>query len=230
MAKWAPTRAQFFALGLAAEACSAPVRSLAAVYPTDDTFELPGHGLSLADLVRFTATGDGFGTTAALPAPLTGGTLYEAVPLGGDLFQVRPQGGGAVVNLTTAGTGVIAVVPDYLPKLDVMLEARARWCDDHCIPYAPPSDAQDGWPSPSLVLCACKLAALDFAMVVRSASPAYSIDDVKAESEKAQVFLDKLREGKPLAVQPVDATPELAEVGARAFKRRPPRGWGTDSL
>jgi hypothetical protein len=230
MAKWTPTRAQFFALGLPAEACSAPVRSLAAVYPTDDTFELAGHGLSTGDLVRFTATGGGLGETPALPAPLTGGTLYEAVPVGGDLFQVRTVG-GSVVNLTTAGTGVIGVVPDYLPKLDVMLEARARWVDDHCIPYTPPADTPPtGWPPTSLVLAACKLAALDFASNVRSASPSYSIDDVKAAADKAQAFLDELRKGKPLAVQPVDATPAVAEMGSKGFSRRPSRGFKRDSL
>jgi hypothetical protein len=229
MAKWAPTRAQFFALGLPAEACSAPVRSLANVYPTDDTFELAGHGFSDGDLVRFTATGDGPLTTATLPAPLSAAVLYEVAIVGGDLFQVRGTG-GAIVNLTTAGAGVIGVVPDYLPKLDIILEARARWCDDHAIPYTPPADAQDGWPSPSLVLCACKLGALDFALVVRSASPAYSVEDVKTESEKAQVFLDKLRDGKPLAVQPVDATPAVAELGAKGFSKRRSRGFGRDSL
>lgn len=229
MAKWRPTRAQFFALGLPPEACSAPVRSLANVYPTEDVFELAGHGFSDGDLVRFTATGDGLGSTATLPAPLSGAVLYEVVATSGDLFQVRGAG-GTIVNLTTAGVGVIAVVPDYLPKLDIMLEARARWCDDHCIPYLPPADALDGWPSASLVLCACKLTALDFAMVVRSASPAYSVDDVKAESEKAQTFLDKLRDGKPLAVQPVDATPAIAELGAKGFSTRPSHGFKRDRL
>lgn len=216
MAKWRPTRAQFFALGLPPEACTAPARALANVFDDDNTFELAGHGFADGDLLRFSATGD---DTAALPDPLTGAVLYEAAPVGGDLFQVRGIA-STVVELVDAGTGVICVTADFLPRLDVMLEHRARWCDDHAIPYHPPDDTPpDGWPPPSLVLCCCKLTALDFAMNVRAASPSYSIDDVKAAADAAQVFLDKLRSGKPLAVQPVDATPTKAEMGPRAFTR-----------
>ena len=228
MAKWRPTRAQFFALGLPAESCTAPARVIATVYPNDDTLELPGHGFAAGDLVRFTATGDVLGTPAALPGGLSGALLYQAAPVGGDLFQVLPQAGGAAVNLTSAGSGVIAVVPDYLPKLDTILDAMARWCDDHAIPYAPPFDETD--PPPSLVKCACELAAVKFAMVVRASSPTYSLEDLQKAADAAQVFLDKLRSGKPLAVAPKDQTPAVAEMGAVGFSRRPSRGFRRDVL
>lgn len=228
MAKWRPSRAQFFALGLPAESCTAPARALANIFATENAFELAGHGLADGDFVRFMATGDTATTPAALPAPLSGALLYQAVPLGGDLFQVRPQAGGAVVDLTTTGAGVISVVPDYMPKLDAILYSMARWCDDHAIPYSPPFD--ENAPPDSLLKCACELAALKFAMVVRAASPSYSLDDVKAAADAAQVFLDKLRSGKPLAVQPKDQTPAVAELGARAFSRRPARGFRRDAL
>lgn len=228
MAKWAPTLAQFYALGLPAESCTAPARVLANVFPGDNAFELAGHGFSDGDLVRFMATGDTFDTPAALPAPLSGALLYQAVMVGADLFQVRPQAGGSVIDLTAAGAGVISVVPDYLPKIRLILDYRARWCDDHATPYRPPFDETE--PPESVVIAACHLAALDVAMVIRASSPSYSLDDVKARAERAQAFLDKLREGKPLAVVPKDQTPAIAEMGARAFSRRPSRGHRRDTL
>jgi hypothetical protein len=230
VAKWRPTRAQFFALGLPAESCTAPARALANVFAADNVFELAGHGFSDGDLVRFTATGDTPLAPAALPAPLSGAVLYEAVVLGGDLFQVRPQGGGAVINITDAGAGVISTIADNMAKLDLILELVARWVDDHAIPYRPPDETQQGWPPESFVRAGCKIAALDFATNVRAASPTYSIDEVRKEAEAMQAWLNKLREGKPLAVPPVDATPAVPEMGPRVFSRRPPRGFRRDSV
>lgn len=223
---WVPTRAQFFALGLSAESCVAPVRPVSAVDVATDTLTLAGHGFEEADLLRFVATGEGLGLTATLPAPLSASVLYEAVPVGGDLFQVRPNGGGAVINLTSAGEGVIGVVADWMSKLDIILTHRARWVDDHAIPYTPPFAT----PPESFVICACELAALDFAMSCRASSPSYSLEDVRTRAAAAQAWLDKLRSGKPLAVTPVDSTPGKVELGARGFSHRPSRGWKVDCL
>lgn len=229
MAKWRPTRAQFWALGLPAESCTAPARPVTTVFTAEDAFELAGHGFADGDAVRFIATGDVAGDPPALPAPLSGAVLYEAAPLSGDLFQVRGIGGG-VVDLTDEGTGVISVVADVLVKLDVLLEHAARWVDDHATPYHPPDGTPPaGWPPESFIRCACKIAALDFAVNVRAASPTYSIDDVRKEAEAAQIWLDKLRSGKPLAVQPTDATPTVAEMGPKA-RSRAPRGFRRDRL
>lgn len=227
MAKWKPTRRQFFTLGLPSEACTAPARPVS-VDATSDTFELPGHGFELADLIRFRADGQSLDTTAALPAPLVASVLVEAVPIGGDMFQVRPSGGGAIIALTNAGAGVVQVVADYMAKLDLILEAEARYVDDHATPYD--VDSETFVPPLSFVKAACERAALKVATTLRSASPSYSIDDVRKAADAAQVFLDLLRSGKPLAVRPVDATPAIAEMGAQAFSRRPPRGFRRDSL
>lgn len=220
---WSPTRAQFFLLGLPPESCTALARTLEAVDAAADTFELVGHGFEEADLMRFRAEGDG----AALPAGLSSSLLYEAVPVGDSLFQARAVG-GAVVNITDAGAGVITVTADYLLKLDRVLYTMARWVDDHATPYDVASDTFV--PPPSFEKCACELAALKVATTFRAASPSYSIEDVRKTAEDAQAFLDKLRSGKPLAVTPVDATPGRAELGARAFSRRPPRGFRRDAL
>ena len=223
MTAWAPTRQQFFDLGLPAESCTAVARTLSAVTLSGSSFTLDGHGFTDADLVRFVAEG----TDSALPAPLSAAVLYEAAPSGDSLFQVRTVGGG-VVTLTDVGSGVIAVVLDFLPRLDRMREFVARYVDDHATPYAPPFTNETV--PPSLVRAACKILALDVANILRAASPAYSIDDVRKNAEDAQVFLDKMRDGKPLAVQPTDRTPAVAELGARSFRREPSRGWRSAGL
>ena len=223
MTAWAPTRQQFFDLGLPAESCTAVARTLSAVTLSGSSFTLDGHGFTDADLVRFVADG----TDAALPAPLSAAVLYEAAPSGDSLFQVRTVGGG-VVTLTDVGSGVISVVLDFLPRLDRILEFFARYVDNHATPYAPPFTSATV--PADFVLMACTLAALKVATVLRSASPAYSIDDVRKNSEDAQAWLDKLRAGQPLAVQPTDRTPAVAELGARSFRREPSRGWRSAGL
>lgn len=223
MTAWAPTRQQFFDLGLPAESCTAVARTLAAVDVGGSTFELEGHGFIDGDLVRFKVDGTG----AALPAPLSASTLYEAAPIGDSLFQVRAQG-GSLVTLTDAGEGVIGVVLDFGPRLDRILEHFARYVDNHATPYAPPF-TMETVPA-DFVLQACRLAALQVATVLRAATPSYSIEDVRANALLAQTWLDKLKSGVPLAVTPTDRTPASAEMGARSFRRSVGRGWRTDGL
>ena len=228
MARWQPTRAQFYALsGLSAAACVPASRVVASVDPATDTFVLPGHGFDVAALLRFEAAVE----DGVLPAPLVGSSLYEVAGApGSDLFQVRTVG-GSVVNITDVGTGPFRVIEDFGPKLDAILYARARWCDDHAIPYSPPTGTPpEGWPPDSLVLCSCKLAAVDVADVLRSSAPSYDKADLVRAAGEAQKFLDQLRAGKPLAVPPTDATPKTPELGARAFSRKPPRGWKVEAV
>lgn len=228
MAKWAPTRAKFYALsGIPAAACVASARVVGSVDPTTDTVVVSGHGFETGTRVRFeVASEDG-----ELPAPLSGALLYQAVEVSGtDLFKVAELD-GALVDLTTSGTGPLRILEDFGAKLDAILYARARWCDDHAIPYTPPAVVADGWPPDSLELCAVKLAALDVADVLRSASPAYSKEDLVRAANSAQTFLDKLRDGRPLAVAPVDATPAVAELGGKAVTRsRPSKGWKVSAV
>ena len=63
--------------------------------------QIASHGLLNGDTVRFTlgATGN------TLPAPLVVGTWYYVVGAASDTFQVATTSGGAVIVLTTIGTG-----------------------------------------------------------------------------------------------------------------------------
>jgi hypothetical protein len=76
-----------------------------------DTIQCPAHGVGADDRVVFSAE---FGGT--LPAGLTGGTLYY-VRSGGlttDAFTVSTTSGGAAVNITGNGMGMVRKV---LPKV-----------------------------------------------------------------------------------------------------------------
>lgn len=58
------------------------------------------HGLSNGDVFKFTTTG-------AAPTGLTAGTTYFVVSAAANAFQVAATEGGAAINFTTNGTGVL---------------------------------------------------------------------------------------------------------------------------
>lgn len=206
------TRAQFYALGLPAAACTPESRSLSSVIAASDAFELLGHGFSEGDLVRFVALGEG----AALPAGLSAAELYEIDPTSSDLFKVKLA--GVPVAIADAGEGVIAVVEDIASKIDEALEAASSYLDAHAKAYKPPfKTPYPKWATRTV----CKLAALDVALVLRRSNPSYSLDDIKAEAEKAEAFLARLDAGKPTADDPADQSPGKPEAGARGWKKAP---------
>lgn len=83
-----------------------PGRLVSAVSTSAESFTLAGHGLADEQEVLFRAESGG-----SLPAPLVAGTTYYAKVLTADTFQVAETPGGAAVNLTSAGSNVIAVFP-----------------------------------------------------------------------------------------------------------------------
>lgn len=213
---WAPTRRDFHTFGLPAAACTPESRSLSSVDPDADVFELPGHGLTEEDLVRFVAIGAG----AELPAGLSPSQLYGVVPLGSDLFSVALA--GVPVSLTSAGAGVVQVVQELGPAIDRILDARARYVDAHAkaykVPFVEPAPA---W----AIQTACQLAALDVARVLRTSSPTFRLDDVAAAAAAAEAFCARLAEGEPMADNPADQSPGIAEAGARRIRGRASRDW-----
>lgn len=215
------TRKDFFTpQGLPASVCVPARRTIDVVHVADSVFEVAGHGLSADDQVRFTTTGEG----AVLVGGLSATTLYEAEPVGLDLFRVRLA--GAPVAVTNQGTGVQQIVVDFGPKIDDALEARSSYVDIHAKAYRPPFKAP--YP-PWLVLAVCKLAALDVALHLRSSSPGYSVENLQKEAEKIEAFLARLMRGEPLAKPPVDQTPESPEQGAEAYDVED-RGWSKGPL
>lgn len=206
------TRAQFYTHGLPAAACVPESRSLSSVIVVDSAFELPGHGFAGGEFVRFKALGEG----SALCAGLSASALYKIVVISSDLFTVTLA--GLPVTITDEGIGVISVVEDIAVRIDAILEACSSYVDANAKAYKPPFTPPF---SPWVTRTVCKLAALDVALVLRRSNPSYSLDDVKAEADKAEAFLARLAKGEPMADNPADQTPGKAEAGARGWKKAP---------
>jgi hypothetical protein len=83
-----------------------PGRVVASVNTTDNTLTLDAHDLSVDEVITFRA-----GNGGSLPAPLVAGTTYYADPLDDTRFRVRASVGGAAIDLTTAGSIVLLLVP-----------------------------------------------------------------------------------------------------------------------
>jgi phage gp36-like protein len=83
-----------------------PGRVVASVNTTDNTFTLDAHDLTTDLPITFRA-----GPGGALPAPLVAGTTYYAEPVDEARFRARAAVGGAAVDLTTAGSIVMLLVP-----------------------------------------------------------------------------------------------------------------------
>lgn len=73
---------------------------VATVDDSTDVFTSAGHGLSNGDVINFASTG-------TLPSPITVLTNYFVIDATADTFKVSLSSGGAAVNVTTAGTGVL---------------------------------------------------------------------------------------------------------------------------
>lgn len=74
----------------------------AAVNISTDTITLNAHGLTNGTQIHFEQT---FGVASVLPAPLHTGVLYRVITATANTFQLTSQLGGAIINLTTTGSG-----------------------------------------------------------------------------------------------------------------------------
>ncbi|MEP7123152.1 MAG: hypothetical protein ABJE95_19645 [Byssovorax sp.] len=216
----APTRAQFHAYGLPASACTPEVRSLASVDVMASTFELAGHGFIDGNVIRFKADGAG----ASLDSALSPSVRYKVLTNGDSLFSVTTLADVDVVLVGDA-IGVICVVEDFAAKIDTILAARWSYALNKCKAYRPPFVT----PPEELVMVVCHLAALDVAIMLRASSPAYSIDDLTKRATAADIFLSEKNKGDTFATDPADATPVLAEAGARSWKLAS-RGWDAPEM
>jgi hypothetical protein len=137
-----------------------PGRVVASVNVTDNTITLDGHDLSDDLPIAFRA-----GPTGSLPAPLVAGTVYYAEPLDDTRFRVRASVGGAAIDLTTAGSIVLLLVP--LDKGSAISFA-SRLLDNMMPAHVVPLDA-DAIPDVVRYTCA-ELAAWKLASMRGSAS------------------------------------------------------------
>jgi hypothetical protein len=92
------------------------------------------HGLTTGDAVRFRAAGSG-----ALPTGLVEGTTYYAIRVNETRFQISDTDGGAAIDLTTAGSNLIVIVP---LSIDAAIVAASALVEDmvpaNALPFAAP--------------------------------------------------------------------------------------------
>lgn len=75
------------------------------VDPTTDLITSVGHGFVLNDPVRLTTVG------GTIPGGLSAGVVYYARDIGADTFGLAASAGGALVNVTSAGSGALYAWP-----------------------------------------------------------------------------------------------------------------------
>lgn len=147
-----------------------------------DRIELDGHGFASGDPVSFRAEGGG-----SLPAPLVAGTIYYALPYSEGYFQVSATAGGAAIDLTTAGEGVVVLTP--LP-IDAAIEFASALIDDMIPSHAVPLTA----PYPPIITMTCaELAAAKLA--ARSGAASVSLTGT---ADAARKRLERWAQGVPV--------------------------------
>jgi hypothetical protein len=210
---WIATRQDLIALGgLPASAYQPDEREVSAFWPSQNLIELRGHGLS-GSSVRFTAT-PGATLPTALQVPPPGWQVVVATT-DPDFFSL------VGVTLTDTGSGSIACLEDYWPKIDAKLLAWTSWLVAHAKAYAGPWTTPPDW-APGLV---ARLVAFDVATALRLPTARYPIDDVRKRAEADMEFCKtKLDEGAPYGdgKGPIDASPLVAENGAVVARPRHP--------
>ncbi len=147
-----------------------------------DAIELDQHGFESGDPVSFKAEGGG-----ALPSPLAAGTTYYALPVNESYFKVSATPGGAAIDLTTAGSGVVVLCP--LP-IAAAIEFASALIDEmipaHAVPLAEPV--------PTIVRVTCaELAAAKLA--ARSGAASASLTGMVDAARKR---LERLSLGVPI--------------------------------
>ncbi len=123
-----------YTFGLPRGATPNPGRLVDAVDTTADTLQVDVHGFAAEDSISFRAESGG-----TMPAPLVAGTAYFAVPVTESTFSVALTAGGAVVDLTTAGSRLVVIAP--LPFAGAISWASRRIDDSlpaHLVPLEVP--------------------------------------------------------------------------------------------
>jgi hypothetical protein len=169
------TESDLYEFGMARGAVPNPAKLIAAVSVALDEFTLDEHGLADDQAVTLRAQAQG-----SMPAPLVAGVTYYAKPTGDSTFQLRPAPADAALEITTAGSLVLLMIP--LP-IESALEWGARVIDDmmpaHVVPLVAP------YP-PIVTITNAELAAWKLAGLKGSSSKALSemVDDARKRIER----------------------------------------------
>lgn len=205
------TRGDLYDNGLPRGGLPNPGRLIASVDPDNDLLTLEGHGLDTDDLVVFRAEVGG-----TLPSPLVASVSYYAIAVTDSTFMVAAAAGGAAIDLTTAGSNVVAVVPLPFDKAIVWASAIVdNFLPSHVVPLEAPY--------PEVVVQV--VADLAIARLMRQTGGASS-DYITAKLAEAQRILE--RWGKQLAPIRGENAPPAANLAVTGTASDP-RGWATEA-
>ena len=202
---WSATLRDFFAHGLAPAACVPESRQIQSIDHVSGLFELPQHGFFGGESVRLRTSS----SSSTLPTGASRLVYYTvATPSGPDFFSLNG------LSMSDNGTGVLAVLEDPTPWMLAVLAATSSYV------VASHKSTQGPWSTPPgwAARVACHLAAPDVAARLRASSPKEDkhLEELRARATVAEAFLAKLDRGEPYGdgVGPVDATPNVAEMGS----------------
>jgi hypothetical protein len=196
-----------FAYGLPRGALRNAGRLVGSVDVVTNTIELDVHGLASGSPLSLRAEAGGL-----LPSPLVSGTIYYAVPVSESRFSVAGTVGGAVIDITTAGSRIVVVTD--LPEAAVR-EWASRLVDEMLTGHVVPLDA----PYPEIVrMTTAELAAGRLLAMTGGQSPALA-----TSTDAAQKRLDRWSRGAKVRG---DNAPKAAALATSATSSyRDPRGW-----
>lgn len=201
------SQADLYSFGLPRGGTPNPGRLASTVESDDDTIELDVHGFSLGDPVRLRAESGG-----ALPAPLTAGATYYAVPVDESHFKLSATAGDGAIDFTADGTRVVVIAP--LP-IDAAILWASRIIDDMLPAHAVPLEE----PYHELIIATCAELAAGKLLALRG-SASKSLGEM---IQYAQKRLERWGKGVPLRGANVPPAANLA-VGTSA-PHSDTRGW-----
>ena len=114
---------------LKAEAIVCSARRVTGVDSATNRFRVPGHGFTTGDAIRFELGEAAYGGTASLPSPLSEFVVYYVTIASSDLFTVSLTDGGAAVDITTAGVGLLSCILDLSASITRHLTRNASRVD-----------------------------------------------------------------------------------------------------
>lgn len=196
-----------YAHGLPRGAVANPGRSVVSVDTTADTLAIADHGLAEGDPLTLRAEVGG-----SMPAGLTAGTTYYALPVTAGTFSVSATPGGAAVNITTAGARVVCVTP--LPT-EAAIEWASREIENLLPAHVVPLEA----PVPDIIRMTCAELAAWKVLAIMGAAPKALLEVY----DGAQRRLARWARGVPVRGADV---PAHAGLSMSAAPREDARGWG----
>jgi hypothetical protein len=175
-----------------------------------NTLTLDGHGLVDDAEVSFRAEAGG-----SLPTGLSASTPYYAIVVSESVFQVAAADGGAAIDITTAGSNVIAIVP--LP-VDECIAWGSNMVENMCPGHVRPLADEGEYPDEVVRACAADLAASRLLAYCGA-----SQIDIQAKIAGAQKIIDRWAKAIPIRGANAPGSTNLAVVASAAVTDS--RGW-----